>query len=260
MNYPKRPDSSPRLANRNPWIPDWRDRSAYEWLEKRNSTKQFAWEFLRRNQRYIALLSRIHVDPSRERPEAQTRQPQESKTDYINRLMRPGYDATSGHVALLMQEFCLHTETFQSPSVNDPPKFIPRFGQKVALGEKERAVEYRIDVQPYEAFIGFDLRYPFEWHLDGLREQFEAARDRGLSGGLFNKSSPRLRPERYIDYLRILDAEFHARPTVKSIADTLSYDRPDGAVLDEKTVRRYRDAARDLRDRGFADLATRPED
>lgn len=260
MQYPKRPNPGTRLANRKPWLPDWRDRGQYDWLDERDSSKQFAWEFLRRNPAYQDLvLNRVSFDPSREPPEAQVRQPNESKTEYINRLMRPEYVPHYGYLGFLLQEFCLHTETFQSPSVNDPPRFIPRYSQQMALGEKGAPVVYQVDVQPHEAFIALDLRFPLDWQLPSLRGHFDAARERGISGGLFEPIVRRLQASQYVKYLRILDADTAGEVSTKIIADVLSRDRGSEKPLSEKDVRAARGVAKGLRDSGFRDLATMPE-
>jgi hypothetical protein len=266
-------DPGARMRYDPNWRPDWREAERYEWLETRDSAQQFAWEFLRRNAKYQEVFKGIRHESDGIERESEVRQHDESVADYLKRL-RETQPGGPSYLNIVLREFGLHKETFQSPSRNEPPVFQPLFDISLAGPVMDAGIldqirvatvppedapqterwDFTLPLAAHQAAFSLDLRFPLAWQLSRLKEIFAGAQELAARDSLVEIVGKRLRADQYVGYLRLLDCVAVGQFDAKKIADVMS---SDGArTLDEKAVAYDLAAARELQATGFRWLAS----
>lgn len=203
------------------WLPNWRNPKEYPDPAK-TARLDWAWQFLRRNPDYQNLWSQL-IAPNYDRKHVVhiIKQQRGSARLYSDRA-RPRLIETSGDY--------------------DLPPFVSQFGitsippdpseKKAELQFAAQFIRYRPggmrkvspDLQDHEVLVWFNLQWPIEAQLNSARQVLEQQiKAKNLAGAPFRF---RYRPEKYANYLRVLDAKA-TNMSDEAIASVIYPNLPD---------------------------------
>lgn len=243
------------------WLPDWRDASAYEWLELASPTV-LAWQFLRRNADYQRAFEELSGNRAFLPPE-----PNQTWRSYSSRLAAenvrlPACNQCDESVGMKFRisprpydpALLDPPVTFELDSASKEPPWIDLgFGSQVPIGDSRVG-------------LIFDLEWPLERQLDAASWMLSEVRELWKNGGLDdapssekNKRKGQVTKVRRTDlslYLRLLDAEaVAARPAEWTAVLCPGMDDSYPDCPQTKRLRQRLHTATMLRDSGYAELA-----
>jgi hypothetical protein len=215
-------------------VPDWRDAGQYP----RHSTGDgWSWEFLRRNPKYRAFWTE-HVLPF-------------VGADGSIGDDENGYSAGFGEA---VKSFGLLAGPHDP---RRPATWLPRVENSFReIFASKNNVERRVELYRHEVAYVSDLRRPLEPQFERTLRAAKGTQAFREQTGEVKVEAARLRVDKYVLYLRLIDAE-DGGVASKQIEDELFGDIPDVYLDNRKssTFKNTRRAAHRLRDRGYRALA-----
>lgn len=210
-------------------VPNWLDAGLYPQPTGPFALLDWAWQFLRRNHEY----RRVWLDkvaPFLEEDGALSE-------DYV-------HPAEFG-------KFGLSLAWPHSPADDHRGEFDFAATWVKEIRRVKGGGSRNVRLADHEVAYVFDLSKPLEPQIINIRKQVDSTQKRWLKKTGSTLEPVRARTDKYVIYLRILDAD-DAGALDKEIGSVL-YQNLSGDQLRD-TLRKHRDAARSLRDGGYRDL------
>lgn len=189
---------------KQPWLPNWKDASAYPDPDS-TTPDQWAWEFLRRNPEYqqdfSVLTTFFDCDKGVFRPK---------------KLAQYGYDDATRALASFCEKYGLEYAIFPPAPDRDfsrigslkaswGPAHVTYQDYFLGLGREQPALS---PTKPGEVVIRVDLSLPISTTIERVSALMEDLRSYlRQRGDIQQDGDPRFRPDKYPIYLRLLDAE-----------------------------------------------------
>jgi hypothetical protein len=231
-------------ATKPDWVPHWKDKSKYP-DPKNTSGRVWAWEFLRRNPAYQQLWEKRAALPSKAVHKGDSAR---AIWEIRERFERDFGVSTPAPPGL----------TVEDPEFGRVPRFInqtPRYwASPVNLSEDDEFEMPEITFEhETEVIVKFDLRAQIKSQLDAVDRILKTEIKRLTEAGVL-RGEPRARLDRYLSYLRLLDAKLIGT-TSKTIATEILGIKSDDPDRLKESVRHATRAATQLRDRRYRFLA-----
>jgi Family of unknown function (DUF6499)/Uncharacterized conserved protein (DUF2285) len=212
-------------------VPEWRDIAAYPHPKGRDRMLRWAWEFLRRNPEY------------RKRWENMA-------SKFID---NEGYalDGSLPVIKEFAERFGLVAPLIPSnPASKEPPWF------KASMVRELRPPSVALKLKPTELGYVFDLTMPLEGQFARALWQAKSVQKGWVDRGRVQFRNTRTRADKYITYLRIIDAE-DSGCSPREIRDKLfaNMDNEHPTFHRKEAFRDHRTAAMRLRDSDYRLLA-----
>lgn len=208
------------------WIPDWTNKNHYDHLKKCKDINIWAWEFLRRNPRFQAFCNSVENNIIQE---------------HLGKS--PG-----GEIDLEIEGLKFGIFGFSekiTPSQNKPPTFISYFYPDYICATKIRIdLPYgdSMTAQNIEAKEEISIIFSAEWDIESQIEKAKVIlkkhQDTLIRKGII--SSPgRKTFEKYINYIRILDAKTYSEYNNTKIAEVI-FDADINTTINDSLAERVR--------------------
>jgi hypothetical protein len=214
------------------WLPNWRDPSEYPDPDK-TEAHQWAWEFLRRNPKYqeaYAHFSRVA----------------NIRTDINGRKYVENSEETANAISYIRKNFGIKSNicTPQNPATNksydfmfsdfEGPECVIYDDWHKSNGQEQPGLAPR---RQGEIVVRFDPDKPLDFQISGVKFILEQA---------WKRSKPPRARRKYVDYLRILDADSCGESNADIANELYPSNSRKKNMLDDD-----RRAAKSLRDRDY---------
>lgn len=253
------------------WLPNWRNKSEYPDPKQMNNSR-WAWEFLRRNKEYqqdyerFQVYLQYHEDKAPHTPldvYAVCDPPaleNETEDKYTKRMAEADqyWKITPLPVALAEKHGLYHRapHALIDPRKDDPARLLFSTESSPSLLGSPGGVfmwlrEYAAKRAPVsEVVVKFDLELPIDVQIEKAKILLEWKQGDLDKDGLIQPKKPRNRKEKYVNYLRLLDAEVcgvEVREMAEVIFPHIENSHSIG-YLGDKTARNQLQAAKKMRD------------
>ncbi len=214
------------LPSSNPFnVKDWSNPECYPAPEEL-TLAQWRWEFLRRHNRYRefwGLTQQLISNGWETEPELDYH----LGTFFLNKLVDPALEARDGELHFFAYRYHM-ARWLPAPNSGFDPE------QALGLPSTEMSLEHFIEEVSYDEdilLVAIRVQRPLKPQFSAVSQLIETRRRaRGVTSdsSSLEPSDIRLRPEKYRDYLRVLDARDEAGPYAskwKAIEKKLSEER-----------------------------------
>lgn len=185
------------------WLPDWKKAEEYSYLENASS-KQFAWEFLRRNPHYRAMRETISEEYA-----DRTELLKAAENIFLERNIDGSLEVKNSNDDLQCFDQVLHTFYIYFGILSFPPDPATRLAEPIfetvkILGGAKNKTHLDFYMSDTEAACIVDLEIPLADSIKVMKKYLTALKKSKKSEETKDRRKQSL--DKYIRYLRVLDA------------------------------------------------------